>query len=216
MLLAPKSMHIYTISRVFRKHAPAWESVLKQLQKDRALMRSVYAPLRIAVNIEMRSPGRGQAVLDRSLRQLANMRNYESIAKTSRTAFLAFKDLILPQIADIEEDYVNSGATNRKFDYRGFTLEGGFHARVLLKGGGTRFLYVHPSAWPDDQRVAFIELLAIMGEGAYGCQRSDVWFVDLPGLCIRRPGKAFVALRNELVATMRHFERVRGDPSNGV
>lgn len=204
-----EAIHIYTISRVFRKNAPTWESMLRELERDRNFMRSVYAPVRAGINLEIRSPGRGEAAMERSLRELSNMKHFDTICTVSRAAFAAFRDLVLPQIEAIEEDYVNRpGGTNR-FQFGDFELEGSFHAKVRCKSGGVRYIYLHPSQWDGDATAAFVELLTIMGEKVYGATRDEIWFIDLREQKIQVPGKNFKALRKELLATVTHLARLR-------
>ena len=42
-------MHIYVISRVYKKEPTRWESILRESEQSRAIMRKHYAPLRNAI-----------------------------------------------------------------------------------------------------------------------------------------------------------------------
>jgi len=202
-------LHIFVASRLCNQPAQRWESILRQLEEDRNIMRSVYAPLRMAVNKELRDGG-GAPFLDRLLERMERTPNLESIKANSRQALQIFISAVKPHISGFVEDYMTGRTGNVAFSFHGATLEGAFHAKVELRKGGEKLVYVHPSTWGGAEEAAFIELLAIMAEECYGMTRKDIWFLDLKAGVIRRPHPTGVRLRQELAATVRHYLRLQG------
>jgi hypothetical protein len=203
------TLHIYPLSCLFKQNATRWENILKDLESDREAMRSMYAPVRIAANKETREPGKGEPLLEHMLSRMKSTPQLDAIKKYSRAAFKIYCDKIRPRISSLDDDLITGFVRNVSFSFGGITLEGAFHAKVTLKSGKVKYLYIHPSEWPLEQETAFIELLAIMAESAYGASRGEVWFVDLRSGEIKKPRKCFTDLRKELEATIRHYQRVK-------
>lgn len=204
-----RGMHIYVVSRLYRQHAPKWESMLRELEEDEEFMAIAYQPLRRAIVADLKQPGRGEVVLGSQLGHLPDTKTYQSIRQTSRDAFDMYRRTILPNVASLEEDYVNPPSRSRHILIGEHLIAGGFHAKLLLKDGTTRFAYFHASKWKRDEEEGFHELLTILGEEAFGCDRSEVWFVNLRDGAIRPPAKSYKNLRRDLEATVRHLARFR-------
>lgn len=202
-------IHIYLVSRLYRRNPTAWVSMIRQLEQDRDIMRSCYAPLRAALNFEIRKPGMGQRVLEHRLKKLSRMKHCERIVKLSRGAFSVFQDKFLADLASIESDFVNGQPITNVFEFAGQKLTGGFHAKVTTVSGDVQYLYFYSSQWNEDQRTAFVELLAILGESVYGATRDQIIFVDLQTAEIVRPQRFYKRLRSELEATVSLLVRVR-------
>lgn len=204
-----RGIHIFVISKLFRKTAAVWKTHLHQLEQDRDFMRSMYAPLRGAINAEVRKPGLGQRVLERGLESLTRVPNQATIALVSRAAFDLFKSDFLPDLETIEEDFVNGGVGNTRFFFAGHIIEGAFHAKVTTKKREVLFLYFHPSRWDVDQEEAFIELLAIMAEQVYGASRSQVRFIDVREGVVKTPSRSYKRLQKEIAATVEILVKLR-------
>ncbi len=204
-----QEIHIYEVGRLFRQGATRWNSYLKEMEESRDFMLAIYAPLRSAINVEMSRPGLGKRILDRGLKKLEGMKNYDSVATTSKSAFEIFKTQILPTLSSIDEDFVNGSATNSSFIFGDHVVKGGFHARVTTKEGEKLLLYFHPSKWSEDHQTAFIELLTVMAENVFGFDRSQVRFVDIREGLVVKPSKTYKAVRKELESTIKLIARFK-------
>lgn len=202
-----RSLHIYLFSRLFRQSATRWLSTIKRVEADEDYLVKQYFPLRSALNREVGRPGSGEKNLSDMLAERSDTSTNRTITANSNAYLEGFRAFLLPQIERVIEDYVNGPSKTRTFMLGGVLCAGQLHAKVRLKDGATKLLYYHPSDWKDTEIEAFLELLTILAEEAYGLTRNDIWFVDLARQEIIKPRVNYINVRKELTNTAQLWER---------
>ena len=201
-------MHIYVVSRLYKKEPTRWESILHELEQSRAIMSKHYAPLRNGIVSELKNAGSGDKVLRDGIAARDRTGKQQGVLTRSKDALANFIQRIRPKLGALKEHYLGV-PTLPSVPFGGAELEGQFHLAATDDTGTTRYLFLHPSAWDGDEVASFVELLAIIGEGRHGCSREDVWFVNLSHGKIQKPTKSYKRLRTELQKTVSLFDRLQ-------
>jgi hypothetical protein len=201
-------MHIYVVSRLYKKEPTRWESILRELEQSRAIMRKHYAPLRNAIVAELKNAGRGEKVLRDGIAARDQAGKQQAVFTRSKDALANFIQRIRPKLGELKENFLGVSALP-PVPFGGAELEGQFHLAATDETGATRYLFLHPSAWDGDEVASYIELLTTIGEARHGCSREDVWFVNLSQGEIQKPAKSYKRLRAELQKTVSLFDRLQ-------
>lgn len=202
-------LSIQVFSRLVNRPAQAWEAVFRELEKSREVMLAMYAPLRSAINHELKYPGSGARRLERMLRNFGSSPSSMTVKQKSRAAFQVFKVELLPSIEKILEDYVDDVSGTKTIPLDGLRLFGSFHFKALMKDGTTKLVYAHASDWDEGQTKVFVELLAMLAEAGYGMSREAVLFLDLNVGKVRTVSSTYKRMREFIRTAAKHFVRIK-------
>ena len=122
-------------------------------------------------------------------------------------ALQMFENRFLPSITAPKQNYMEFGAAG--VDFAGAELVGGPHFSVVDKTAHTKFIYLHPSNWKEQQTDAFCELLTVVLEKKFQAGARDLWFLDLrTGERLRWP-KSKPRVRRKCEQAARLLARLR-------
>lgn len=202
-------MHIYPISRLYRKQATSWNRMIDDLEKGREIMLSQYIHLRRAAVAELVKPGSGKAILEQGLAGRATTPSQLAIRRKSLAALKVFRSKFVPLLGELRDNFLDDSYRPGPAKFGKYSIEGRFHFSVELDDGTNKFVYLHTSDWDKDETVSFIELLTVIGEDRHDCGREDVWFIDLQAKQIVPPAKSFKRLRGDLQKVIQLADRIQ-------
>lgn len=175
--MAKTKIHIYPLSRLVFAPAVDWLRILEELEGGRKQMFWSYKPLRQGAYRLLKAKEPQRENIYEEVEQLAQRAGGGKCAKANVRGLRVFEKEFMPSIAGAKTNLMEQDA--RGVEFGGVVLVGGPHFSVLDKSGGTRFIYLHPSAWEDDESEAFCELLTVIIEKRFEAEASNLWFLDL-------------------------------------
>jgi hypothetical protein len=189
-------VHIYTLSRLVNAPAAGWERRIEEIEKGRAKAYGYYQPMREAVMAYCAAGGKGR---DRIIaRMLADAHHRprgrgQDPQADNLNAFEVFETRCYPKITKFVQGLLRK-PQGPGVPFEGVFLFGAPHLLVTDEDGEARYVFLQASDWKGDQVKAYLELLAVIVEKAFGQPASSIWHMNL------RTGR---------VATHRSSKRVR-------
>lgn len=203
------SVHIYTLSRLVHAPAGGWERRIQQIEQGRDKAYSYYQPVREAAVAFCATEGEDRdgiiSQMTAQARRQPRGRGQDPDTDNLR-AFEIFESDCYPQVGEF------LGSLLRKpqapgVPFEGVMLLGAPHFKATDKNGETRFVFLQASKWRDAELKAYLELLGVIVETAYGEPPTSIWHMDLrTGNASRhRPS---VRVARSCAAAARHYARM--------
>ncbi len=99
------------------------------------------------------------------------------MATDNADAFHMFEAAFYQKISKFRRDLLREQRTGCEFE--GLVLEGGPHFEVIDQKGNKRHVFLHAANWSGKDLAAYLELLGIVIEDAYGGDSSSLWVFNL-------------------------------------
>jgi len=176
--MAKQRFHIHQLSRLAFAQVTDWDRILRELEARRRQMFWSYKPLRSgAFNLlKAEDISEVQEIYD-CVTKLAEKAGGARCASANVKALQVFENRFTPTIDSPGDNFMEFSAPG--VDFAGAELIGGPHFSVIGKAADTKFVYLHPSNWKEEQTEAFCELLTVVLEKKFGAGACDLWFLDL-------------------------------------
>jgi hypothetical protein len=177
--MAKQKFHIHQLSRLVFAYPPDWMRILEELEAGRQQMFWSYKPLRNGAFNLLRSKGAQRDRIYQDVEVLAEKAGGAKCARANVSGLQVFESKFAPQIGAAKENLM--GQSSRGVDFANIELIGGPHFSIADRAGNTKFVYLHPSNWKDEQVQVFCELLTVIIEKRFQAVAADLWFLDLRG-----------------------------------
>src|ERR1039458_1305198 len=202
-------VHIYTLSRLVHASASSWERKIQQIEQGRDKAYLYYQPMREAAVAYCATEGEDRdGIVSRMIAQASRQphgRGQDPESDNLR-AFEIFESSCYPKIGAFV------GSLLRKpqapgVPFEGVMLLGAPHFQALDENGETRFVFLQASRWLDTELNAYLELLAVIVDKAYGEPPSSIWHMDLRAGTVSRH-RPSIRVAKSCAAAAHHYARM--------
>jgi hypothetical protein len=203
------SVHIYTLSRLVHAAAGSWERRIRQVEEGRDKAYVYYQPVREAVVAYCATAGEDRdgiiSQMTAQARRQPRGRGQDPETDNLR-AFGIFESDCYPHVGEF------LGSLLRKpqalgVPFEGVMLLGAPHFKTADRNGETRFVFLQASKWREAELKAYLELLGVIVEKAYGEPATSIWHMDLRTGNVSRH-RPSVRVARSCAAAARHYARM--------
>jgi len=203
------AVHIYTLSHLVNARVGSWERKIKEIEEGRRRAYGYYQPMREAIVAYCAASGnRREQIVSRMLsdaRQRPHGRGQDP-EKDNLAAFETFETACYPKIGQFVRGLLRRpNGTGALFE--GIRLNGGPHFQAKDRSGVDRYIFLHASVWSEEDLKAYLELLSVVVEEAFGEAPESVWHMDLRAGLVAKHRRSKRVRRNCSDAA-RHYARV--------
>jgi hypothetical protein len=202
-------VHIYTLSRLVHAPAGGWERKIEEIEEGRDKAYSYYQPMREAVIAYCAAEGRGREKI--VSRMLADARGkphghgQDPEADNLRT-FETFEASCYPKIGSFVRSLIRM-PQGMGVPLEGVLLQGTPHFQATDKEGETRYVFLHPSNWTEENLKAYLELLSFIVEATFDAPATSIWHMNLRSGRVSKYGSR-KRIRQRCVDAARLYARV--------
>lgn len=178
-----RKLHIYQFSQLVHANPARWERLLQRMENDKDKAYKYYQPMREAV---ARLCGMGIAkraqIYARLLTDAQNIRpgKGQNPVQDNIRAFEAFEQHFLPLINKVVRSLLREDQQGG-IAFEGMSITGYPHLEVEDKHGKTRFVFLYPSNWEDDDLKAYLEMLSEIVRERFNADAKSIWCMGLRG-----------------------------------
>jgi hypothetical protein len=210
-LKSKPGVHIYTLSRLVHAPAAGWERKIEEIEKGRAKAYSYYQPMREAVIAYCAAGGAGRDQI--VARMLAEARRQprargQDPERDNLHAFEVFETSCYPKITKFVKSLLRR-PQGPGVQFEDVFLFGAPHLEVADRNGEVRYVFLQASDWKEVQVKAYLELLAVVVEKAFGGPASSIWHMNLRTGRVARH-RSSKQVRRRCAEAARHYRRIFG------
>jgi hypothetical protein len=206
--MTKQRFHIHQLSRLAFAKVTDWDRILRELEARRKQMFWSYKPLRSgAFNLLNAEDSSEVHEIYNCVTTLAEKAGGAKCASANVKALQVFESSFVPIIDSPRDNFMELSAPG--VDFAGAELIGGPHFSVVGKAAQTKFVYLHPSNWRNEQTEAFCELLTVVLDKRFDANARDLWFLDLRSGKRRSLPKSKPRVRRRCEQAARLLARLR-------
>jgi hypothetical protein len=206
-----RKLHVYQFSQLVHANPSRWERMLERMEQDKDKAYKYYQPMREAVARFCASKDDNRERVIAKLRSDAERirpgRGQDPVADNLR-AFESFEANFLPKIGKFVRSLLREDQQGG-ITFEGMNITGYPHLEVEDRKGNSRFVFLYPSKWDDDDLKAYLEVLAEIVRVRFGALPASIWC-----MCLRTgktlPWKSSNRERRRCIDAAQHFCRLAG------
>ena len=173
-------VHIYTLSRLVHAPAGGWERRIEEIEEGRDKAYSDHQLMREAVIAYCAAKGKGRdKIVSRMLADACGTAWTRARPEADNLrAFETFVATCYPKIGSFVRSLIRM-PQGMGVPLEGVLLQGTPHFQVTDKEGETRYVFLHPSNWTEENLKAYLELLSFIVEATFDAPATSIWHMNL-------------------------------------
>jgi hypothetical protein len=203
------AVHIYTLSRLVHAPAGGWERKIEEIEEGRDKAYSYYQPMREAVIAYCAAKGKGREKIVSRMLGEARLKPHghgQDPEADNLRAFETFEAKCYPKIGSFVRSLIRMPQGPGVL-LEGVLLHGAPHFQVTDKEGETRYVFLHPSNWTEENLKAYLELLSFIVEATFNASATSIWHMNLRSGRVSRYASS-KRVRRRCVDAARLFGRI--------